>query len=218
MAAAAVGATGVAFAVVVVVVAMDIGVEGQLSLRQCLSRGIRAAGHAAVEPDARLCQSHLGTAADAAADQGIHIQGVQNPGQRAVAAAVGVHHFRRHHLAVLDVIDLELLGVAKVLENFAVFISNCYTHGCFSFRFSVFFFQNLPIAGTVGAGFFSAAAQPVVSARDPQGDALHQHVRKLSPGIGVNLLDRGPGHLHPGGALLLGKSLPVNEPDGLVLL
>jgi hypothetical protein len=125
MAAAAVVAAGVAFAVmVVVVVAPDIGIEFQSSGKQGLHRGICVTGHAAEQPDAGLRQCHLCAAANAAANQNIHIQHIQNAGQSAVAAAAGVHHRSGNDLVIRHLVDLELLGVAKVLENLPVLISN----------------------------------------------------------------------------------------------
>ena len=94
---------------------------------------LRFAADAAVELDTGLRQCHLGTAADAAADQGIHALLHQEARQRAVAAAVGVHHFLPDDLAVRHFIDLELLRVAEVLENLTVFIGNCNFHNGISF-------------------------------------------------------------------------------------
>ena len=125
MVAAAVVAAGVAFAVMVVVVgAPDVGIEFQSAGKQGLHRGICVTGHAAKEPDAGLRQCHLCAATNAAADQNIHIQHIQNPGQSAVAAAAGVHYRSGKDLVIRYLIDLELLGVAKVLENLAVLVSN----------------------------------------------------------------------------------------------
>ena len=50
-----------------------------------------------------------------------------------MAAAVGVDHFGGDDLAVVDLIELELLGVAKVLEDLAVCVGNCNFHVWFSF-------------------------------------------------------------------------------------
>ena len=70
VAAAAVVAAGVAFAVVmIVVIAADIGVECQLTGQQRFHCTVGAAGYTAVELNTGGCQSHLSAAADAAADQ-----------------------------------------------------------------------------------------------------------------------------------------------------
>ena len=128
VAAAAMIAAAVAFAVVVVVVAADIGIVIQFAGDQGLGCRVGAAADTAIELDARLGQSHLGAAADAAADQNVRVEGIQNPCQGAVTAAHGVHNFRRYDLAVLNIINLKLLGMAEVLEDVAVFVSNCDSH------------------------------------------------------------------------------------------
>ena len=46
-----------------------------------------------------------------------------------MTTAVGGDDFAGDHLTGLDLVQLEVFGVAEVLENFAVFISNCYFHG-----------------------------------------------------------------------------------------
>jgi len=75
----------------------------------------------------------LCAAADAAADERVHAVLHQEARQRAVAAAIGVDHFGGDDPVTVDLIDLELLGVAKVLEDLAVFVGNCNFHVCFSF-------------------------------------------------------------------------------------
>ena len=49
--------------------------------------------------------------------------------KRAVTAAVGIDDLGIHDRVILDVVDLELLGMAEVLENLSVFVSNCNSHG-----------------------------------------------------------------------------------------
>ena len=73
MAAAAVRAAGVPFPMVVVMITPDIGVKVQLACRQCLCCRVCAAGYTAVQPNARCFQRHLGTTADAATDQSVHV-------------------------------------------------------------------------------------------------------------------------------------------------
>ena len=86
----AVGAAVVALAVVVVVAAPDIGALGQNAVDELHDGHIRAAVNAGIQVNARHGQGVDGTAADAAADQGIHLKGPQEAGQGTVAAAVGV--------------------------------------------------------------------------------------------------------------------------------
>ena len=126
-AAAAVIAAGVVLAVmVVVVIAAHIGIVQQLALDQCLHGCVGLAAAAAEEADAGLCQRHLCAAADTAADQHIGMDSLQHAGQRAVAAAHGVHHFGvGDDTGFVDVVDLELCRVAEMLEDLSVFVGYC---------------------------------------------------------------------------------------------
>ena len=126
MAAAMLAAGVAALAVgVVVMITADIGIVCKCACQQGVHRRVRLAADAAVELDTGLRQCHLGTAADTAANQGIHAPLHQKSRQCAVAAAVGVHHFLPDDLAVCHLIELELLRVAEVLKDLTVFISNC---------------------------------------------------------------------------------------------
>lgn len=120
----AVAAAVVALALLVVMIAGHIAVHGQSALQQLLHHCVGAAGRACVYRDARLGQRLARAAADAAADQHLHTLGLQKARQRTVALAIGVHHLAAGDLLALGLIQLELLGVAKVLEYVAVFVSN----------------------------------------------------------------------------------------------
>ena len=65
---------------------------------------------------------HRRVAANAAAQEGVHALGLQKASQGPVAGAVGFHHLRGEHLAVLHLVELKLGRVAKVLEHLAVFV------------------------------------------------------------------------------------------------
>jgi len=131
-------AMGAAAAIVVVMlavmIALDMGVKVQLSCQKRFHCRVSIAGDTAVQLNISRRQGHLSAAADSAADQNIGVQGVQHAGQSAVAAAVGIHHFGGNDLALCYVIDLELLRVAKVLENFTVIISYRDSHKDSSFQ------------------------------------------------------------------------------------
>ena len=124
--AATVIAAGVAFAVMVTA---DVGIVIQVACQECLHSIVSIAGNAAVELDACLSQSHLSAAADAAADQNVNAAAEEEASQGAVAAAVGVHDLGGNDGAVFNVVDLELLGMAEVLEDQFVCVSNCNFHG-----------------------------------------------------------------------------------------
>lgn len=63
-----------------------------------------------------------------------------------------------------------------------------------------------------------AAAQPEISAADHQRTAIHDGIGKFFSGGGIDLLDCGPGYLHKGAALLLGKAFLINKTDGFILI
>ena len=126
MGTAAVVAAGVAFAVMV---AADVGIVIQVACQECFYSVICVTGNAAVELDAGLSQCHLGTTADAAADQNVNTAAKEETCQSAVAAAVGVHDLGGYDGAVFHVVDLKLLGVAEMLEDQLVCVSNCNFHG-----------------------------------------------------------------------------------------
>ena len=167
MASTAVITTGVAFAMfMIVVAAADIGVKVQLTGKESFYSFVGLAGNAAVKADVGSCQCHLCAAADAAADQNIGIQCAQNTGQCAVTAAVGVHHLCGNHLAILYIINFELLGVAKMLENHTVFIGNCNSHNGISFRFAVLLIKLLLETRAAVAETVFSIAKTEISAFD----------------------------------------------------
>ena len=119
----------VAFPVVMaVVVAFGIGIILQRTLCQSLCGRIGRTGNPAVELDPRLSQRILCPHADAAADQCVRLRCFQEAGQCAVPAAVGGNYLLRYNSSTLHIIELELLGVAEMLENLSVFISYCDSH------------------------------------------------------------------------------------------
>lgn len=69
--AATVIAAGVAFAVMIVMIAAHIGIETQGAGQQICNCSICVSAAAAVQSDTCLLECHLGTAADTAADQNI---------------------------------------------------------------------------------------------------------------------------------------------------
>ena len=105
MFAASVGAAFV-IAVMIVVVTSDFGIKRKTAGNQSFHRRIRIAFHASVQSDAGIGKSHLCTAADSAADQGIYTIELQESGQRAVTAAERGNNPCRGDLSVGD------LGIA----------------------------------------------------------------------------------------------------------
>lgn len=215
--AAAMIAASVSIAVVVVmVVAANVRIVAEGTGNKGFHGCVRIAGNTAIEPDACCCQGHLRTAADSTADQYIGIEGGENPGQSAVTAAVGVHDLGGQNLPILDIVDLKLLRVTKMLENLAVFVGNCDSHNMFSFRFFVLGVNEL--LETAAAVGLISLTQAEISPPNFQRPSIHQGQRQLLAGGGVELLDRGPGHVHESGTALLGKPLLVNKTDGFVFI
>ena len=136
-AAVAAGVTAVAAAVVfafsMMMAALHIGIVGQPVFQQSGYRLICIPGDAAVKPDPSLIESHPGTAADAAANQGIRLETGKNPSQGTVPLSVGVYHPGADNLIAFHIVNLKLGGVTEVLIDFSLFVSNCNSHGMFSF-------------------------------------------------------------------------------------
>ena len=121
-------------AVMLVMIAAGVGIVVEPSLRQCLRRLVGGALHARVQTDARFGKRHLRAHADAAADQRVDLGFLQKACQQSVAAAVGIHDLRVDDAAVLHIVQLELLGVAEVLEDFSVLIGDRDSHVVLSFH------------------------------------------------------------------------------------
>lgn len=120
------GVLAAAVTFLVVVIAGGIGVKGQAAGGQlfCCSQGI--AGDAGIELNAGLGQSHPGAGADAAADELLHAETMQEASQGAMAAAQHRYHFRADHLAVFSFCHQELAAVSEMSEYLSVFIGYCY--------------------------------------------------------------------------------------------
>ena len=221
VAAAAVAAAGVTFTVVMVmtmVIALDIGIVYQLTGNQSFHGCVRAAGYAAEQANAGCCQCHLRAAADAAADESICFQRGQHTGEGTVTASCGVHNFGTQNFAVLDIIDLELAGMTKMLENVSVFVCYSNSHKIFSFRLFVNSVDLMFEAGRAGAVGIFTAAKTVVTSADQQGTAFHKGIGDFLTRTGIDLLNRGAGNLHKRAALLLGITLMVDETNGFVFV
>lgn len=138
MTAAAMIAAGMAFTVLMVVmVALCFRIIGKIAVQKRRDGLVRTAAHAAVQTDAGFRQRSLGASADTAADERIHMHALQHTRQRAMSAAEGVHYDRRIYLVIHDIINFELLRVAKMLKNLAVFMGYCNSHSHLSFRFRI---------------------------------------------------------------------------------
>ena len=135
---AAVVTAGVLLSVMVVVVAFCIGVVGKCSGDTSNNSIVRVSANTTEQLDACLGKSHLGTAANASADENINAEIGKQACQCAVTASVGVNDFCLYNNAILDIIHLELFGMTEMLEDFSVFVSYCNFHLIISFGFNCF--------------------------------------------------------------------------------
>ena len=176
MAPAVVAVVAAIVSVFVVVVGADrVRVVLELTGQQGLHLGVRAAGGAGKEPDAGLRQGIPGAAADAAADQRVYPVGLQKAGQGPVAAAAGAHHLAGGHFAAVDLIELELFRVAKVLEHLAVVVGYRDFH------------ERQPPASMMTAGPDGAAAAQISRETDDLFDVIIAHLPEKAKSREVHL-------------------------------
>ncbi len=107
-----------------VMVAGGIRVEFQIIVQIIANSLIGAARNTSDKSDAGFAQSVLGAASDASADQDVYASFLEEACQSSVTAATCADHLFAFYVLVFDVIDLETLGVAKMLEDLTIFISN----------------------------------------------------------------------------------------------
>ena len=98
--------------------------SGQISRH----RFIRRTGYATAETDSGFGQRRLGSAADASADQHLCLGLRQKAGQRAVPLAVRIDNLCVYDFSVLDIVELKLLCMSKMLIDLSVFVSNSNPH------------------------------------------------------------------------------------------
>ena len=175
-------AAGMTFAMMI---AADIGVECQRSADQSIDSIIGIARYTAEEADTSLCKSHLCTAANTAADECIYTAFSQKTGQSTVTTAVGIDDLSSENFTVLDLIDLELLRMTKMLENLSVCVGNCNFHGISSL------------------GSMDMGVEFILAAFNAQTQTVDQHMSQLPTGGIIDQLYCGSGDLHLSSALFL---------------
>ena len=136
----------------VVVGAAGVGVKDQRAGKISRRSAVGIAGDATAQPDAGLCQCHLCTAANAAAQQHVHAIAHQKAHQCTVSLPVGGDHLGAGDAAFLDSVQLELCRVAEVLEHLTAFIRDCDLHNKSSFLYAIFSFPILTDCGEIGKG------------------------------------------------------------------
>ena len=130
MTSAAVG-TAVMFTMAMLLVVMAasyVGIEFQRTIQQILDGFIGTACNAAIEVNRSGRQGLLGSATDAAGNDGIDFLGLQETEQRTVALTIGGDDVSLDDMAIFDIIDLEFFRMAEMLEYIPIFIRNCYSY------------------------------------------------------------------------------------------
>lgn len=130
MTSAAVG-TAVMFTMAMLLVVMAasyVGIEFQRTIEQIPDGFIGTARNAAIEVNRSGRQGLLGSAADAAGNDGIDFLGLQETDQGTVALTIGVDDVSLDDMAIFDIIDLEFFRMAEMLEYIPIFIRNCYSY------------------------------------------------------------------------------------------
>ena len=118
-----------------VLVIMSMAVAGGLAVlceragNEGLDAGVAAALGARIDRDAGLGKRVDSAAADTAANERVNATVGKQARQGAVAGATGAYDLLVEHLAILDVVDLELLAAAKVHKDVAVVVRRCHPHG-----------------------------------------------------------------------------------------
>ena len=131
-------ATGMFLSVMVVVIAFCVRVIGKCSGDTSNNSVVRIPADTTEQLDACLRKGHLGTAADASANENINTEIGKQSCQCAVTASIGINDFCLYNGTFLNIIHFELFGMAEMLEDLSVFVSCCNFHFTCSFVFSYF--------------------------------------------------------------------------------
>ena len=110
------------------VVAVGHGAGTELSVDDVLYVIIGVAGESGVDLDAHHAEGVDRSSSDSAADELGDSHVPQVDGKSLMAVAAVVDHPGGYYLPVLDLVDLELLGVAEVLEDLSVLVGGSYEH------------------------------------------------------------------------------------------
>ena len=208
--AVAVAAAAAALVAVLVALAMAVARSArgllELTSEEGGDDGVAVALGARVDVDAGLRERVDGAAADAAADEHVDAAGSEHAGKGAMTRAIGAHDLGGNDLAVLDVVDLELLGATEVLEDVAVVVRDRDSHSAL-----------LLCRPRLGVGLRSGGIGDV-AAGDDQAPAVDQRVGDLCTGAVADGRHRGAGDAHALGGLGLAQMLEVHEAQRLKLV
>ena len=120
--------TAVTVMVIFMAVAVCIGTELELSFSKSLGCSIRRTGNSCTECDSCFGKCHLGTHSDSAADKDIGLGFIEETCQSTVTISIDINDLLADDLTVLDIVDLELLSVSEMLEDFSVLVGYCDSH------------------------------------------------------------------------------------------
>ena len=219
MAAASMIAAGMALSVLMVMmITPGVGIIIQAIIDKSGHSKVCAALYATVELDTGLGKGGLGAAANAAADQCIDLQLGQHAGERAVAAALGIYDHAPGNFSIFDIIDLKSAGVTKMLENQAVFISNCNSHMISSLKIVGLMMLGMSWAMAAFAMAGGTITQLIITAFDGNAASFYEGFSQLFPGRGIDLLNGCSGHAHLPAALFLGIIFKINQTDRFVFI
>ena len=111
-----------------VVIAVGVRIILQISFGKRLRCFVSRTLDASIKFDSGIGECHLRTHTDPAANKSIRLCRLQEAGKRAVSASIGVYDLLIYDLTILNIVQLELLRVAEVLEDFSVLIGYCDPH------------------------------------------------------------------------------------------
>ena len=202
MAFAMVMPTVVTFSVMMVmVVALGIRIIFQRSIRKGFCGGIRRSLNACVKLDPGIRKRCLRTHTNTSADQDVSLNRLQEACKSAMTASVGINDLLIHDLTLINIIQLKLLGMTEVLEDFSVFVCDCDSHGICSFLND--FLIDLD------------RFKFTVSACDQQPFPVHKGVSDLFSRTVINGRYGCSGYVHPGGTGFLGETLVIQKSQRL---
>ena len=194
--------------ITVVMMSMMITVSVRIilkcSCRKSFCRIIRRSLNTSIKFNSRVRQCHLSTHSNTATDQSVHFGCLKETGQRPMSASVCVYNLFSYDLAILCIIQFELLGMSEMLKDLSVFISDCNSHCVCSFLHNVLMKLNR---------FKFAAAS-----RDQQPLPMNKGIRDFFPCTVIDCRDCGTSNVHSGGTGFLCETFIIQKTQGLKLV
>ena len=116
-----------------VVVAPGVRIIFQCAFSKCLCCSVCRFLNTCVKLDSGIRKRCLRSHADASADQGVRLHGLQEAREGAMAASVSINNLLINDLTLFNIIQFKLRGMAKVLKDLSVFVCDCNSHSICSF-------------------------------------------------------------------------------------